>query len=324
LKMGNAVRGAIQLGEVGPEIKKMMTRMATSRVQFAFFPVFGTGQFFIDLIELSGARGLIGQAEPFLDHEMRLRRVFGRAKLSPQRVDEHIRNLKRPTAGSTNLDGQSPRVERAFELTRNGRRVWVAYGDITSRSYLGNEAFGDRIRAVVSPDDTFLSVGGGVAVALADKAGMRTILHEVSKFVPVPQGESRVTSGGFLPVHYIIHAATIEVSDDGYRVTDGDVRRTFCDILRRAAALGVEVLSVPLLGAGVAGLSPEDSFRGILEGYNDMSDESVPTTVVFVVYREAQLARSAARAMVERLLGTADSAWSEESWPSPGMARVPL
>ncbi|UVT17145.1 MAG: macro domain-containing protein [Nitrospira sp.] len=324
MKLENTVREAIHLGEIGPEIKKMMTRMATSRVQFAFFPVFGSGQFLIDLIELSGDRRVIGRAEPYLDHEMRLRRVFAGANLPPQRVDEHIRKLKRPNPGSTNPDEQGPSVERAFELTRKGRNVWVAYGDIASRSYLGNESFNGHVRAVVSPDDTFLSVGGGVAVALADKAGMRTTLHEVSKFAPVPQGESRVTSGGFLPVHYIIHAATIEVSIDGYRVTGADVRRTFKDVLRRAAALGVGVLSVPLLGTGVAGLLPEDSFRGLLEGYNDLSDESNPTTVVFVVYREAQLARSDARAMVERILGADDSAWSDEPWPSSVVPRVSL
>ena len=153
-------------------------------------------------------------------------------------------------------------MNRAQESTRlrvDAKRQthWVAYGDIASRSYLGNKSFNGHIRAVVSPDDTFLSVGGGVAVALANNAGMRATLHEVSKFVPVPQCESRITSAGFLPVHYIIHAATIEVANDGYRVNGTDVRNTFKDILRRAAALGVDVLSVPLLATGVAGLLPK-------------------------------------------------------------------
>jgi O-acetyl-ADP-ribose deacetylase (regulator of RNase III) len=311
-----AVHNAIEQGAVGVEIRKMMSRMANSRVQFAFFPVFGSGQFLMDLIELSGSRNLIGQAEPFMDHEMRLRRVFGRAQLAPERVDEHIRNLKRPNPGTTISEGQTRTVERVFAMRRSDRSLWFAYGDIASRSYLGHESFGHTIRAVVSPDDTFLSVGGGVAVALAERAGMQAVLHEVSKFVPVPQGESRVTSAGALPIHYIIHAATIEVSNEGYRVTSDDVRRTFRDVLRRAAALGVEVLSVPLLGAGVAGLSTEASFQGLLEGYHDLLTEAVPATVVFVVYREAQLARSVARTMVENLFGTEANAWSEEPWRS--------
>ncbi len=259
-QMEKAVRNAVEHGAVGPEIKKMMTRMATSSVQFAFFPVFGGGQFMMDLIEMSRSRSLIGQAEPFLDHEMRLRRVFDRANLPPNRVEEHIGKLKRPKPGSTNLDGQSLRVERAFKLTLNDKHLWLAYGDIASRSYLGHEGFNGKIRAVVSPDDTFLSVGGGVAVALAERAGIRSTLHEVSKFVPVPQGESRVTSAGSLPVHYIIHAATIEVADEGYRVTGDNVRETFRDVLQKAVALGVEVLSVPLLGAGVADLSGRKLF----------------------------------------------------------------
>lgn len=313
----DAVREAVERGEIGPEIKKMMTRMANSPVQFAFFPVFGSGQFLMDMIEMSGNKGLIGQAEPFLDHEMRLRRVFASANLSPQRVEEHIGNLKWPNSNSSTPDEKGVGVERAFERSQDGRRIWIAYGDISSRSYLGHETFNGRIRAVVSSDDTFLSVGGGVAAALASKAGIRATLHEVSKFVPVPHGESRVTSGGFLPVHYIIHAATIEVVEDGYRVDMEDVRQTFNDVLHRAVALGVDVLTVPLLGAGVAGLSPADSFHGLLDGYKDLSQESIPTTVIFIIFREAQLARSDARTMIEQVLGNDKCTWSDEPWPPP-------
>ena len=210
------VREAVEAGAVGPKIRKMMSRMATSRVQFAFFPVFGSGQFLMDLIEQSGDRALIGSAEPLLDHELRLRRVFSRATLSPSRIDEHIRRLAQVKIDIANASGGRLVVERAFQLRRGDRRVWIAYGDIASRSFLGHTEFNNKVRAVVSPDDTFLSVGGGVAISLAEKSGMRSTLHEVSKFAPVPQGESRVTSGGDLPVHYVIHAATIEVSEAGY------------------------------------------------------------------------------------------------------------
>jgi O-acetyl-ADP-ribose deacetylase (regulator of RNase III)/NAD-dependent SIR2 family protein deacetylase len=291
------------------------------RCSIRVLPVFGGGQFLMDIIEQSGRRGLIGQAEPYLDREMRIRRVFGKAKLSSARVDEHLRKLKTSTPHSGNAEALRRPVERAFELTRGDRRVWVAYGDIASRSYLGHAHFDNRLRAVVSPDDTFLSLGGGAAVSLAENAGWRSTIHEVSKFVPVPQGESRVTSAGNLPVHYIIHAATIEVSEAGYGVTREDVRRTFVDVLRRASALGVEVLSVPLLGAGVAGLLPEDSFLGLLEAYKSLPDEQRPAIVIFVVFEESQLSRSSARLMMEKTLDTADGIWSIERWPAPPPVR---
>jgi len=320
-KTKGAVRAAIDAGGVGVEIQKTMIRMSKSGVRFAFFPVFGGGQFLMDIIEQSGRRGLIGQAEPYLDREMRIRRVFGKAKLSSARVDEHLRKLKTSTPHSGNAEALRRPVERAFELTRGDRRVWVAYGDIASRSYLGHAHFDNRLRAVVSPDDTFLSLGGGAAVSLAENAGWRSTIHEVSKFVPVPQGESRVTSAGNLPVHYIIHAATIEVSEAGYGVTREDVRRTFVDVLRRASALGVEVLSVPLLGAGVAGLLPEDSFLGLLEAYKSLPNEGRPAIVIFVVFEESQLSRSSARLMMEKTLDTADGIWSIERWPAPPPVR---
>lgn len=119
-----------------------------------------------------------------------------------------------------------------------------------------------------------------------------------------------------LPVHYIVHAATIEVSDEGYRVAAADVRRTLRDVLGRTFALGVGVLSVPLLGAGVAGLSAEDSFRGLLEGYRDLPDDSLPTIVVVVIYREATLARHNARHMIEEILAGDHVVFSDEPWLS--------
>ena len=76
-------------------------------------------------------------------------------------------------------------------------------------------------------------------------------------------------------------------------------------------------MSVPLLGAGVAGLSPEDSFRGLLEGYRAGTDGPVPATVVFVVYKEAQLSRSKARSMVDEFVANEGDTWTEEPWPMP-------
>ena len=309
------VHQAIESGNVGPEIKKLMARRGGRDSPFSFFPIFGAGQFFMDLIETTNTTGLIGRAEPLLDHEMRLRRVFRSANLSPSRVEQHIRNLKSTQMSSFNTEGNPGYVERAFELKALDKEVWFAYGDISERSYLGHKRFSEGIRAVVSSDDTFLSVGGGVAVAIARKAGMRSLLHEVSKFVPVPHGESRVTSAGDLPVHYVFHAATIEVTETDYVVTEEDVRQTFRDILRQSVSLGVCTLSVPLLGAGVAGLSPEESFRGLLRGYKDLLGESVPKTVVFVAFREAQLARAFAREEIGKLLNVSGT-WSNEPWSS--------
>jgi hypothetical protein len=85
-------------------------------------------------------------------------------------------------------------------------------------------------------------------------------------------------------------------------------------VLRRTSALDVGVLSVPLLGAGVAGLSPEDSFAGLVEAYRDQL-EKVPKIVVFVIYREALLARHIVRSMLEQML-PGDKTWSNDPWPS--------
>jgi O-acetyl-ADP-ribose deacetylase (regulator of RNase III) len=71
--------------------------------------------------------------------------------------------------------------------------------------------FQDRRRAIISPDDTFLSAGGGVAEGIMNKAGMQAIINELKKFGRIEHGSIAVTSAGKLPVHYIFHTAAIDI-----------------------------------------------------------------------------------------------------------------
>src|SRR5262249_25175892 len=158
----------------------------------------------------------IGTAMQQLDHEMRLRRVFSDAGLTDEAVTRHLAALRDQRE---RLKAARPRARPEQILSaasvRGSAELRVVYADISSRSLIGAEEFTGVRRAVVSPEDTFISAGGGVAYLLLSKAGSQTILNELAKFAPIPQRTVAVTSGGALPVQYVFHAATIKLGSDG-------------------------------------------------------------------------------------------------------------
>jgi O-acetyl-ADP-ribose deacetylase (regulator of RNase III) len=165
-----------------------------------------------------------------------------------------------------------------------------AYGDLSSEGLLISPEFKDKIRAVVSAEDTCLSVGGGVALSLAQKAGVRQVLYDLGKFGPVDLGSSVVSSAGRLPVHYILHAAAVEVRDDGPFTSADLVKRAMTSVTRQADALNIQVLIVPLLGAGVATLNEEASLAALLPPASEWLMSGVGRTVVVAAYSDAHLA----------------------------------
>ncbi|HKP73907.1 MAG TPA: macro domain-containing protein [Longimicrobiaceae bacterium] len=271
---------------------------------FALFPIWGTGAFLRDVIEASGNRSIRGEAAPHFDHEMRLRTVFAGAGLDDVAVDRHLDALRiqrrelleRPAAQV----GVPENVLSA--RTADGVVLRVIYGDIASRRMM---ASGEPFRrALVSPEDTFISAGGGVAYQILRKAGASAMLHELAKFAPVEQGEVAVTSAGKLPLHYVFHAAAVRIDPSGvYQVDREDVRRTMGSVLRLAAALDVTFVLVPLLGAGVASLQPRESLEGIFQALAAYAaGGGSPLTVSVVIYREAVLPRHEVQACFTSVL----------------------
>ena len=168
---------------------------------------------------------------------------------------------------------------------------------------MGSAHLADSRRAVVSPEDTCISAGGGVAFALLAKAGPRIILNELSKLSPIGHCDVVATSGGNLPVHYIFHAAAIRIEADAtYSVTERDVSTTFTAALECAAALGVEVIFAPLIAAGVGPLTPAQSFAAIISAFSAWDGQVRPMTVVIVIYKESLLPRADVESTLRREL----------------------
>ncbi len=291
---------------IGREIRNLMNRMEAKNEQFAFFPVWGSGDFLLKLIDASNDKSLRSRARRYLDHEMRLRDVFEAAGMQPEAITRHLANLaaQRQRIDRLAKAVTTPKTICKGEGKANADRysvVSLVYGDISARRMLDHESFQDLRRGIVSPEDTCISAGGGVAYQLLKKAGPSSILSELAKLQPIEQGSAAVTSGGNLPVEYIFHGAALKIEPDASYVVDTTaVKSTVLSVFEQAEALGVDVIWVPLMGSGVAGFSPKQSLMGILGAIKDYrfkrkmlvnitiySDDALPRTIAMQALKDA-------------------------------------
>jgi serine/threonine-protein kinase len=134
--------------------------------------------------------------------------------------------------------------------------------------------------AIVSSDDSRLSMSGGVSAIIGRLAGA-AVRDEVASRLPLRVGEIAVTSAGTLrTVKYVIHAVTADW-DNGVVATPRTGRQLAREILSRCEALGVARLAIPALGTGAAGLSPLVSARVIAAALR--AHALNPTTLRLVV-----------------------------------------
>jgi O-acetyl-ADP-ribose deacetylase (regulator of RNase III) len=116
----------------------------------------------------------------------------------------------------------------------------VVYADITKLD----------TDAIVSSDDNYISMGGGVSMSIRREAG-HTIQEEIKKHLPMKIGDVAVTSAGNLNAKYIFHGITIDY--DNYVFADERIITSIVDkSLKLADTLGVKRIVFPALATGVA------------------------------------------------------------------------
>lgn len=123
--------------------------------------------------------------------------------MTAQKICDDIRGKLQPPRLSDKKADQWARERLNWDIpSRRYSTCMRAYGDVTKRLWMSHEEFERVTRAVVSPEDTCISAGGGVAYLLLEKAGKYAILNELSKFSslsedgqsPVERGKVAVTS----------------------------------------------------------------------------------------------------------------------------------
>ena len=118
-----------------------------------------------------------------------------------------------------------------------------------------------RADALVSSDDAWLSMGGGVSAALLEAAGrgLRAEARKLARTERPRVGDVVVTSAGRLPARYVLHAITIgpEAEDVEALAAGAAVRQAVQRVVRLATALGCRSVALPAIGAGAAGFDFE-------------------------------------------------------------------
>lgn len=125
-------------------------------------------------------------------------------------------------------------------------QLTLEFGDITT----------SKAQVLVSSDDYYLTMGGGVSAAIR-KAEGNAIVRDASKKVPAAIGDVVVTIAGTLPANYIFHAVTIGPGAEE-KSAEAVISQTTQRCLELLDSLNLNSIAFPAIGAGVAGFSYED------------------------------------------------------------------
>src|SRR5436309_1177201 len=124
-------------------------------------------------------------------------------------------------------------------------RLTIEFDDITT----------SEAQVLVSSDDYYLSMGGGVSASIL-RAGGNAIALDAAKKVPAELGDVVVTTAGSLAAQYIFHAVTIGPSST--ISPEEIIRQTTKRCMRMLDTLQLNSIAFPAIGTGVAGFNYED------------------------------------------------------------------
>lgn len=134
-------------------------------------------------------------------------------------------------------------------------------GAVLVKTYIGDitELAVDAIANAANSD---LWMGSGVAGAIKSKGGQQ-IEDEALSMGPIRPGEAVMTTAGALPSKYVIHCAGMP---PGGKATYWKVLSSVQAALNIASSHNLSTVAFPAIGAGVGGLSEEESAKAIVEG----------------------------------------------------------
>lgn len=135
--------------------------------------------------------------------------------------------------------------EKAYQFGKS--RLIIKFGDLTS-------AVTD---VIVSSDDAYLSMGGGVSASIL-RAGGDVIARDARKNVPCQMGDVVVTSAGKLEAKYVFHAITIDWSQKDEFTVEKSINSIVKKSLNVLSVLGLKSIAFPAIGTGAARYSLED------------------------------------------------------------------
>ena len=145
------------------------------------------------------------------------------------------------------LDGGLPPGETDRYDFPGGRRLSIRRGNITE----------EVVDAIVSSDNEYLTMGGGVSRSIRYNGGPGIRL-EAQRYIPVRPGRAVVTSAGGLTARFVFHGVTLSFERSGLVVPSRDlIAEIVASCFYHADTLNVRSIAFPLLGTGTGGFSRE-------------------------------------------------------------------
>ncbi len=151
-------------------------------------------------------------------------------------------------------------------------------GGILVRTHIGTIT-ALSVDAVVNAANSDLWMGSGVAGAIKRKGG-DIIEQEAMAQGPIKPGEAVITSAGTLSAKYVVHCVGMA---PGKPATYDSVKSSVREALRLATENELTSIAFPAIGAGVGGLSKEQSAKAVIEAIEDYSTSAGSVNEVVLV-----------------------------------------
>jgi O-acetyl-ADP-ribose deacetylase (regulator of RNase III) len=201
-------------------------------------------------------------------------------------------------SGEQLLSGES-------EFSIGSRRILLTHNSLTE--------LGRHVDVLVSSDDNHLTHGGGVSAALWKAAGPGLARHIRSKKPKLALGEIYPTPAFNLSANRVLHVVTIDF-DRPAQLGGASLEHLFKLTVLQAGYEG-RSLGVPMLGAGAAGLDPDEVVHALVEALLFWLD--LPTQTCEVTVSAPQQFERISAALKPRLEGIASLELLLRTAPEP-------
>ena len=165
---------------------------------------------------------------------------------------------------SRDTNTQRPTLRRDVSGNEEGGHFLEEYGfgERSIKLYMG-DITDLQVDAIVSSDDTHLTMSGSVSSRIRERGG-QAICDEAREQLPATAGSVLVTSGGDLGCRFVLHALLLDIDTMVFPSLD-TVRRCTQGVFERMRKLGLRSVALPALASGAAGLAIKDVTKAMLE-----------------------------------------------------------
>jgi O-acetyl-ADP-ribose deacetylase (regulator of RNase III) len=147
-----------------------------------------------------------------------------------------------------------------------------------------------EVDAIVNAANKFLAHGGGVALAIMRKSGLKIQAEStalIAKRGPLETGDAVITGGGKLPAKFVIHTVGPIWGDQDERESDTLLRRAIRSSLKLADERGLKSVAFPAISTGIYRFPIERAATLMLaEAAEYLRDKTPLERVLFCLYND--------------------------------------